>query len=320
LGVTASGNAPDLEAEHDERDVVDVTWSGVRSSRTSADAAEIHQRLARMNARRLRPTLPTADGWYGDVVQDVELRVMEGEFVEAERRAVRERADAAPEDPAAFVAWFEALEKNGPGQRDPLFPWLESEATDDDLRWFLRQELAGEAGLDDLVALAQIQLPAQAKLEMARNYWDEMGQGRAAGMHGPMLARIADALRLNDDDTEIVWESLALGNLLVALAANRRYAYHAIGALGAIELTAPRRAAHVDAALERLGYDAQVRQYFALQAAVAPKHFEAWNHEVLKPLVAAQPRVARGLAEGASMRLHAGARCFRRYRAELWGR
>ncbi|MEO7097209.1 MAG: iron-containing redox enzyme family protein [Polyangiales bacterium] len=280
----------------------------------------MHQRLARMNGRRMRPTLPTADGWYGDVVQDVELRVLEGEFVEEERRAVLDRAATAPTDPDAFVRWFEALEATGPGQHDPLFPWLSAEATEEDVRWFLRQEVAGEAGFDDLVALSQLKLPEQAKLEMARNSWDEMGQGREAGMHGPMLARLAETLHLHDDDgADIVWESLALGNLLIALAANRRYAYHAIGVLGAIELTAPRRAGQVNAALKRLGHDAHVRQYFALHATLDVKHSEAWNREVLRPLVASQPRVARGLAEGALMRLRAGARCFDRYRAELWG-
>jgi hypothetical protein len=47
------------------------------------------------------------------------------------------------------------------------------------------------------------------------------------------------------------------------------------------------------------------------------KHSEAWNREVLRPLVAADPRVARPIAEGALMRLAAGARCFERYRREL---
>src|SRR6185369_10398765 len=128
------------------------------------------------------------------------------------------------------------------------------------------------------------------------------GQGQETGMRGPMLARLAEALNLHEDDGEVVWEALALCNLLLALAANRRYAYHAIGALGVVELTAPRRAAHVDAGLARLGYDAQVRRYFALD----PKRSEAWNREVFRPLVAAQPRLARGLAEGALMRLRAG--------------
>lgn len=39
------------------------------------------------------------------------------------------------------------------------------------------------------------------------------------------------------------------------------------------------------------------------------------NEEVILPLVAADSRTARPIAEGALMRLSAGARCFRSYRA-----
>eukprot|EP01036_Dinobryon_divergens_P060900 gene60901-81204_t len=44
-----------------------------------------------------------------------------------------------------------------------------------------------------------------------------------------------------------VWESLALANTMVGLATTRRYAYHAVGALGVIELTAPGRVKQVAA-------------------------------------------------------------------------
>ena len=116
---------------------------------------------------------------------------------------------------------------------------------------------------------------------------------------------------------EAVWQSLALGNLMIALAANRRYAYQSIGALGVIELTAPGRAEKVNAGLKRLGVAGEARRYFALHATLDVKHSAAWNREVLEPLVAARPDVAPAIAEGALLRLTAGERCFDRYRHEL---
>ncbi len=277
-----------------------------------------HQRLAALNQDRLAPALPDAR-WREALDREHELRLLEGELVETERAAVADRAAQAPYDPRGFVAWFEALEANGPGQHDPLFPWLARTASFEQVRWFLCQEVAGEAGFDDLVALAQLRLPAQPKLEMARNYWDEMGRGVERGMHGPMLGRLADALAIDELATTVpvVWESLALGNLMLAMAANRRYAYHAIGALGVIELTAPGRATLVNEALRRLGVAARSRQYFALHATLDVKHSEAWCREVLAPIVAAEPDAAAAIAEGALIRLEAGRRCFVRYRAEL---
>ncbi|HYE04253.1 MAG TPA: iron-containing redox enzyme family protein, partial [Planctomycetota bacterium] len=226
-------------------------------------------------------------------------------------------AAAAPRAPEAFLGWFAALKENGPGQGDPLHPWLAQHATWPQLRWFLHQEVAGEAGFDDLVAMTQVKLPERAKLEMARNYWDEMGRGTVETMHGRMLRLLAVHLDLKPTVEDTVWESLTLSNLMMGLAANRRYAWHSVGALGVIELTAPTRVGHVDAALMRHGFSADLRRYFTVHSVLDVKHSQAWNAEVIAPAVARDPEVATAIAEGALMRLHAGARCFARYRAEL---
>jgi hypothetical protein len=279
-------------------------------------SVDLQRALDAFNKRRLSPALP--DDAVEDWVSEHDLLERELCFVARELRRVAPLAAFAPADPDGFVAWFEQLEATGPGQHDVLFDWLEAEATADQMTWFLRQEIAGEAGFDDLVALTQVKMPTRAKLELARNYWDEMGQGHEGGMHGPMLTRLAQELGMTKPDAmDVVPEALALGNLLVALAMNRRYAYHSIGALGAIELTAPGRAAKVNAGLKRLGIVGEARRYFALHATLDIKHSAAWNREVLHPLVASDPRVARPIAEGALLRLAAGARCFERYRRAL---
>jgi hypothetical protein len=276
------------------------------------DLKELHLRLARFARERLEPGFPT-----DPAPADEELRAAEHAFVEEERAAVAERAAAAPRDADGFVRWFESLRESGPGQGDPLFPWLAQTASLAQMKWFLAQEVAGEAGFDDLVALTQVKMPQQPKLELARNYWDEMGRGRPAAMHGPLLADLARALDVRAEAESTVWEALALANLLVALALDRRYAYQSVGALGAIELTAPGRVAQVDRGLSRLGVGKASRRYFTLHATLDVQHSAAWNREVLRPLVAREPRAAQAIAEGALMRLRAGARCFARYRREL---
>jgi hypothetical protein len=276
------------------------------------NAHDLHLELALYGRRRLEPALPDAAP-----PEDAALAESEQAFVEQERCAVAARAREAPGEPDSFVRWFEDLRESGPGQGDALFPWLARSASLAQMKWFLAQEVAGEAGFDDLLALTQVKMPVQAKLELARNYWDEMGRGRRAAMHGLLLSDLARALGVRADPQTTVWESLALANLLVALALDRRFAYHSIGALGAIELTAPGRVAQVDEGLARLGVPRGTRRYFTLHATVDLKHSEAWNREVLHPLVAHEPRAAQAIAEGALMRLRAGERCFQRYRAEF---
>lgn len=279
---------------------------------------DLQARLARWNHTRLAPQTPARD-WRAALEHDHAMRLEEVAFIEAARKPVASAAAAAPREPAAFVAWFEALKETGPGQGDPLFPWLAERASLDEMRWFVEQEAAGEAGFDDLVAMAQVKAPVQAKLELARNYWDEMGRGNAKGMHGPMLEALVRALKVSPTIENTVAPSLALGNTMVAFAANRAYGYHALGALGVIELTAPTRAVFVSTALRRLKVPAKARHYFDLHAVLDLKHSEAWNREVFASIVDQNPECVRYLAEGALMRLQCGADSFEAYRRHFWG-
>lgn len=287
-----------------------------RNENRGIDSRALHLRLNAFNVRRLKPGFISAR-WQDEAAEEFALSLEEGRFLEHERTAVARWLADLPSDASAFMAWFEHLKEVGPGQGDPLFPWLAERATLDEMRWFLAQEVAGEAGFDDLVALTQVRMPARTKLEMAANYWDEMGRGHEKGMHGRMLENCATELGLTPSARTTVWESLALANLMAGLASNRRYAYQSIGALGIIEMTAPGRVSHVNEGLRRLGVSPQGRQYFQLHAGLDVRHSEAWNREVIRPLVEGDPKIARAIAEGALMRLRSGERCFEAYRRAL---
>ncbi len=276
---------------------------------------DLHRRLAYHLRARLAPRLDAEVDWLHDSreAEDVaDLRhFLHTEDVEATRRCA-----AVPADADGFVAWFENLKSSGPGQGDVLFPWLEFEADEEAMRWFLRQELAGEAGFDDLVALALVRLPARPKMEMARNLWDEFGRGNPDGVHGTLLTRMANELHLSCSIEDATGEALALSNLMVGLAVER-HAYQSIGALGVIELTAPGRVACVARGMRRLGMPATSRRYYDLHATLDIEHSRRWNAEVLHPLVERTPATSQLLARGALMRLEAGRRCFARYRRVL---
>ncbi|WP_428311459.1 iron-containing redox enzyme family protein [Hydrocarboniphaga sp.] len=293
-----------------------ASWTAHQVAPRALSPRELHLRLAAFNARRLRPALPGSD-WRQELRADLQISELEGDYIESSRLSIAPLLTELPTDVDGFMQWFEGLRETGPGQHDALFPWLAEQATMPQMRWFLTQEIGGEAGFDDLVALTQVRLPTQAKLELARNYWDEMGRGREDGMHGPMLDQVAQQLDLQARPETTVWESLALANLMAAIAATRRYAYLSVGALGVVELTAPGRVALVNEGLRRLGVSAEGRRYFQLHAGLDVRHSEAWNREAIRPLVSADPALMRPIAEGALLRLRCGAACFERYRREL---
>ncbi len=291
-------------------------WQGTEQA-VDLFGDDVQQQLAVWNESRLEPRLPDKD-WRETLVDDHIMLEIEGSFLDRLRGQVREAVAAVPTQPQAFIAWFQALEADGPGQKDPLFEWLAEVADLEQMRWYLTQEAAGEAGFEDLTAYTQVKLPDRIKLELARNYWDEMGRGNPKGMHGPMLNRLVEALALEPSVGATVRESLALANAMTAMATRRDYAWHALGALGAIELTAPERSAAVATGLKRLGVAAKDRLYFDLHAVLDVKHSAAWNAEAILPAVTEDPHRAHAIAEGALMRLTCGARCFDRYRRELW--
>jgi Iron-containing redox enzyme len=296
--------------------VEDFEWVKFAAELEGPGFAKFQIALAHFKGRSLDARLPGGD-WRKELAETATVAHAESEFIESLRSRIAPLVADIQNDVDGFIAWFEDLRETGPGQGDPLFPWLAAHATREQMRWFLYQEVAGEAGFEDLLAMTQVKISEQAKLEMARNYWDEMGRGASKGMHGPMLARLATYFAVAPTPDTVVPESLALGNTMVALARHRRYAYHSIGALGVIEMTAPTRAGYVNEGLRRLRVPAKERHYFAVHAVLDVKHSEAWNREVLRPLVAENPRCARAIGGGAVMRLWHGARCFERYRREF---
>lgn len=275
-----------------------------------------HRRLAAFNSTRLTPATPSSR-WEEELQEEKSIRIEEGRFLAKLRTEISPLMPREWNSADAFMSWFEALLVSGPGQQHPVFEWLAEEASLENMCWFLAQEVAGEAGFDDLLAYTQVKLPVRAKLEVARNYWDEMGRGKEKAMHGPLLHHMVVELGLQPSINTTVWEALALSNTMIGLALTRRYAYHSIGALGVIELTAPARAQKVAEGMRRLGMNHTIRAYFDLHAVIDVHHSRAWGKEVIRPLLEENPGLAPFIAEGALMRLLCGKKCFDRYSIEL---
>lgn len=166
-----------------------------------AELAPVHRLLAKFNRERLSPKTPSED-WIENLSFDHETLKVEEHVLQWEINQTRDYCSRLPRDPEDFMMWFENLKQTGPGQDTKLFDWLESHATLDEMKWVIKQEVAGEAGFEDLLAMTQVKFSSQAKLEMARNYWDEMGRGQSKGMHGLMLKELADELQLEESPLE----------------------------------------------------------------------------------------------------------------------
>lgn len=252
-------------------------------SESPADANErLHRGLAAANARRFAPKRSVGD-FDAELEHDVTMRRTERTFVEAERAAVKAEARRVPAEPEPFATWFESLTETGRQYSEPLSSWLANQASPTQTQWFLEHERSHDTGLDDLLALTQVNMPACSKLELARDYWRDLSHG---GHSAPFQQR---PTVLAEPPPQPIWEALAIDNLMTALATARHYAYQSLGALGLAEHTALRRA----------------RVIFSPAS--------PWAREILAPLVASDPRLAPVIAEGALMRLRLVARRDARY-------
>jgi hypothetical protein len=211
-----------------------------------------------------------------------------------------------PTDPKEFARWYQLAAFSHPLYEHDLYTFLASDATRAQLEWFLRNECAGEAAFDDLVALAQVGTRGEVKMEMASNYWDEMGRGRHHAVHTHLFHQLIDDLGIAAPDAcELPWEVLSGINLMIWSCIHRRNVFRAQGVLGAVELLAPQRCTRVVHGAIRLGIRKKTVVYYGAHAVIDIGHAEGWLTHVIEAQVREFPEARLGIAEGLLARVDA---------------
>jgi hypothetical protein len=223
----------------------------------------------------------------------------ERELLRRAHSGVSLRAADLPADPKEFAGWYQRAAFSHPLYEHDLYAFLASDATRSQLEWFLRMECAGEAAFDDLVALAQVGTRGEVKMEMASNYWDEMGRGRHQAVHTHLFHQLIDDLGISAPDTsELPWEVLSGINLMIWSCIHRRNVFRAQGVLGAVELLAPQRCTRVVHGATRLGIRKKTVVYYGAHAIIDVGHAEGWLAHVIEAQVREFPDARVGIAEG----------------------
>jgi hypothetical protein len=215
-------------------------------------------------------------------------------------------SDALPAVPEDFSTWFRDTAFSHPLYEHDLYSFVACEAERPQLEWFFRMECAGEAAFDDLVALAQVGTRGDVKMEMAANYWDEMGRGRAHAVHTHLFHKLVNGLGLQAPPaSELPWQVLAGVNVMLWSCIARRNAFRAQGSLGAVELLAPQRCTRLVHGALRVGIPKKTVVYYGAHAVIDIGHAEGWLSHVIEPQVHAVPDSRFGIAEGLIVRADA---------------
>ena len=188
-----------------------------------------------------------------------------------------------------------------------VYEWVADDASWAELVDFLALEGGPDAGFDDLVAACQIGLRGEPKLELARNYWDEMGRGELDEIHTELHHELCEAIDMpRVPRAELPTSALLRSSLGGILATNRVLQPEMVGALGLLELQAGPRCRQVVKAFDRLDAPADAYPFYVEHRDVDPHHGKAWLDNAIAPL-ADDPRWAAGIVRGARWRAAANA-------------
>jgi hypothetical protein len=213
--------------------------------------------------------------------------------------------DDLSDDPAGAMRELAARDR-----LPAVYRWLAKDATWEQVRHFLTLEGGPDAGFDDLVAACQVGLSGSAKMELAQNYWDEMGNGTPADVHTVLNEQLAEAIEMTplpiDERPTAGLARDALGGLL---ATNRWLQPEMVGALGLTELQAGPRCRLVLQAFDRCEAPRDAYPYYQVHAEVDPRHGKDWLDNAVEPLTSEHPEWGERILRGALWR-HALNRAF----------
>ncbi len=245
------------------------------------------------------------------ILRELAALVEEGMLADEVSQVDSEQLHEHPKSGAHYVDWLKRLISDHPASSHPLYgDYVATRAGVRELAFLMTQEASLDPRFDDILALLQIGLPPAQKLELADNYYDEMGRGVAQQMHSTLFAKALHHLGVDAAavDAGMLLEAKIAGNLSACLALGRRHRFKAIGYYGVTEYLAPRRFKHVVAAWTRNALPAEGIEYHETHIRIDADHARGWMHNVIAPAVEQNPRAGFEIALGASIRLNSSRR------------
>jgi hypothetical protein len=307
------GYEADIGQEHEHAALIEQIRSMCERLDTDARAANVIHRILG-NIYQVHVTVPLPNQTTGEessVLNSIQV-IIERAFLASEERQVDPTVlTTMPTEPASYKAWFFDMIHSHPAYTHQLYKeYLAQHGTAEDLRYLLVQESTIDAATDDFIALMQVGMRGRPKMEMATNYWDEMGNGRPEAVHSLLFdnALRQFGISLAKPEVPLETEALACGNLQLMLGLRRKHVHKGIGYFAVVEYMAPARFTKLMEAWDRLELGRDGADYHLVHIDVDQGHAEGWFENVVLPLITEDPAVIPEITRGALYRLNTSCR------------
>jgi len=256
------------------------------------------------------------------VLRDIAATLEQGILKHESQSISEEMIGNYPSDGAEYVRWLKKLISNHPCSTHPFYHTFLGKADAADLKYFLAQETNLDPRFDDILALMQVGVQGGPKMEIANNYYDEMGNGRPEQVHSHIFKRTLDDVGVDEQYVRdnVLLDGRISGNISACLALYRRHYYKAIGYFGVTEYLAPRRSKYFVTAWRRNGLPESGAVYHEMHIKIDAGHARGWFDNVVVPLIDKDPKIGREIALGAVIRLNSSTRYLNALMASLEAR
>lgn len=189
-----------------------------------------------------------------------------------------------------------------------LFDFLANEANRDQIQSLFHHDASLNMRFFDVIALAAVGSNSQIRSEIAKNLWDEAGNGNQVNAHTTRFGNLLHSMKNSFDKhsalNSLSWEGLAGYNLFSYLAINRKNYAALIGCLAATELLDPSNYKKLLRGCARTGLTEELDlSYYREHIQIDVDHADGWLNNVIDPLIANDPVLSSDILFGAFFRL-----------------
>lgn len=219
-----------------------------------------------------------------------------------------------PAQEQAYVDWVVAtVQDDRSNVTHPLFDFLAIDASMDQLREFLFQETPFDIHFADILASLLPGVYGEPKVEIASNFWDEMGNGNSLRNHRELRLRLMEYLEMpvhaHATDVDVfALEQIELANAYFVATFDRSRAPLLLGMLLATEAMVPGRLQRQISGWRRVGVLDRDMEYLIEHTVVDVAHANGWIDHVIRPVLRQAPEAMTQLTLGVAMRLDVAAR------------